>query len=125
MKSSTAIRSCARHLARILCQGQGVPPEEIFRAMAGLSHPLRKKVLRCLEQEICREASRNTCILESVGELPATTRRSMERSFSRKMGRPIALTSRENPHLLGGVRVIIGDLRWENSLRAAIERFRS
>ncbi|MDR0727753.1 MAG: F0F1 ATP synthase subunit delta [Puniceicoccales bacterium] len=44
-------------------------------------------------------------------------------TFSRHLGRAVVLENAPNPSLLGGVRVIIGDRRWERSIRGCLERF--
>jgi hypothetical protein len=115
-------RPCARRLAPLLGESGNIWP-----AVAGsvrlLPPRVRKIFLRQLLDACVREQRERRCILEYAGRLRPAAEKALERSLGRELGRPITLRGRENPQLIAGVRVTVGDRRWERSLRLGLERF--
>ncbi|MDR3117799.1 MAG: F0F1 ATP synthase subunit delta [Puniceicoccales bacterium] len=117
------IRSCARRLAGLLLD---VGPErrgKALRELRTLDPLLRRRLLLSLERELVQALRRRAALLEHAGTIAPATVAGLEKSISQKMGCPVHFTVREEPSLVGGLRVTCWDRRWECSLRATLDRF--
>lgn len=66
---------------------------------------LLKQYAKYLEIEI----GRGTALIEYAGPLPAGQVAAIEQKFTQEYNRKVVSTTRENPNLIAGVRVTVGD----------------
>jgi F-type H+-transporting ATPase subunit delta len=78
--------------------------------------PKALALLRAYHRLVAAEIARNRAVVEHAGELPPATLALLVADFSRRYGRPISAVPQENPALIGGVRVTIGDDVYERTI---------
>lgn len=79
-------------------------------------------VLRAFRRLAGARIAKDSALVESAGPLGEEARRGIEAFVKSK--NPMALAEfRENPELLAGVRIKIGDCIWENSARQKLRDF--
>jgi len=77
--------------------------------------------LREYHRLVVRELGRSRARIEFSGTLPAGAVAAIVAGLSQKLGRPITAETRENPGLIAGVRVSIGDNVFERSVASQLE----
>lgn len=123
MKSVKAIKKNAIKAAQVSFEGgklNEVSVKKFVKAFRGL--PLSEAVLtlshylRALKSEL----NKTTLTIESAVKLPSSTVKEIENSFK---GYKIQNTVTEvSPSILGGVKVRIGDVIFDNSVRSRINQ---
>lgn len=78
-------------------------------------------ILREYQRLIEREINRSLARIEHAGPLPEGTSAAIAASLAKLYGRPVNATARENPALLAGVRISIGDDVFERSIASQLE----
>jgi F0F1-type ATP synthase delta subunit len=91
--------------------------------LRALDPALRRRLLVALERELVHALRRRVALLEHSGPLAPATVGRLEKSFAKRLGHPVHFTVREDPSLIGGLRVTCGDRRWEYSLRSTLDQF--
>ena len=80
------------------------------------------EILRVFKRLVGARIARDSALVESAGPLDEEARRGIEAFVKSKNPRVLA-EFKENPELLAGVRVRIGDCIWENSARQKLRDF--
>ncbi|MDR2667979.1 MAG: F0F1 ATP synthase subunit delta [Puniceicoccales bacterium] len=84
----------------------------------------RLDLLAALEKALARSAPATaTATVEYAGKLLKSDKTHLEEIISKKVGRQITLAQKNNDTLIGGIRVCVGDRRWEFSIRSALRQF--
>ncbi|MDE6576376.1 MAG: F0F1 ATP synthase subunit delta [Opitutales bacterium] len=126
MHSKRRIAALAKRLAASSFDAHGALDIPRIRALAGLISEfperdrglLLRKYVYFLEETYCRQTIRVEC---SGGCDTEEIRCSLEATYRR----PLELIVQENPELIAGVRVTLGDHIWERSVRSDLIAMRS
>jgi F-type H+-transporting ATPase subunit delta len=114
----------ARKLAAISIEGGEPSSERVDAVLAYLSkRPMaeRKAVLKVYLRMMRREEYQRTLLIEHAGALDDTSRAGLVGGMGR--GRKLMVTDKDNPALLGGLRVRLGDDVYDASLQGILDRF--
>ncbi|MDR0679048.1 MAG: F0F1 ATP synthase subunit delta [Puniceicoccales bacterium] len=126
MLSKKRVHSAARRLAvHVLSAPE--PRKALSLALAEIAElgPVRRLSLLQALDGAFRRAKEELASpsVEYAGKLATADRKNLERWLSEKMGRAVRLAQKKNPDLLGGVRLSVGDRRWELSVRSSLAQF--
>ena len=118
MTASSRIRELANKLVQLSLDEEGrVVEEKVHEVLESLrANPPRdhKQLLRAYMQRIKRELAKGVAG-EHAGRPAAEAIESLKQELSRQYGRNIEVELRENPDLLVGIRVKVGDDVYEDS----------
>ncbi|MGN0885170.1 MAG: F0F1 ATP synthase subunit delta [Candidatus Spyradosoma sp.] len=95
---------------------------ELPRAFPGAA---LRPLLEAFYAAVARELRFSEARIEFAGTLPAGTADALAAHFSALYERTVAPVATENPALLGGVRVQVGDDVYDASLAGALARLRA
>ena len=119
MTASSRIRELANKLVQLSLDEEGrVVEEKVREVLESLrANPPRehKQLLRAYMQRIKRELAKGVAVVEHAGKPAAEAIESLKQELSRQYGRSIEVELRENPDLLVGIRVRVGDDVYEDS----------
>ncbi|MDR2664416.1 MAG: F0F1 ATP synthase subunit delta [Puniceicoccales bacterium] len=120
------LHSIARQLADCLLAGPN--PREALRLalseIATLDKALRLRLLCSLHRALLRAGDGLVPpSVEYAGKLADADRKSLERWLAEKLGRTVHLAQKKKSELIGGIRLSVGDRRWELSVRSALAQF--
>ena len=89
--------------------------KEVLRALS--AHPPRKlkALLACYQKLIEREIAKYTAQVEHAGPLSKDALDTVKSFLEENSGRKITINAKENPDLLAGIRVSLGDDVYEDS----------
>jgi F-type H+-transporting ATPase subunit delta len=73
-------------------------------------------VLQAYQRLVAAEIARGQAVVEHAGPVTPAVLNSIEAAMTRKYGRKIATVTKPSPHLLGGLRVRVGDDVYESSI---------
>ena len=124
MALSRQIRTTARAMFRLSLENGQVTETRVREVLAWFEHrrPWNSAgILREYRRLIAREIARGRAHIEHAGALPGGAVASIIAELSKIYSRPITADTRENPALLAGVRVSIGDDVYERSIAAQLE----
>lgn len=77
---------------------------------------LRRKLLAAYLKQVRREIQKSEALIEHAGPINQQIIASVTASLSQIAGKPISATTRENPALIAGLRIRLGDDVWDNSV---------
>ena|SRR3990172_5079580 len=123
MAATKQSKLLARQLFRMsLVDGQ-VSAEQVAGVLGWLEknpprHPLA--VLKQYHRLVATQLARSRAVVEHAGIVDDGTLQLIERAFSQRYRRPIAVAAQPNPALLAGLRVRVGDDVFESSVAAAL-----
>ena len=110
----------AKFLARLIVEAGEAGLHEIKPALekivAGRSAADRKSFLKYFHKAVTREFHRDTLTIESAEGLPDAVTDQIVHSFNEKHDRPIYVIQKQNPELIAGLRVRLGDSVYDASL---------
>lgn len=81
----------------------------------------RRLLLNAYRVAMRREEAKSRLVIEHAGPLSSDARDSIVSSMSAKAGRRLTVETRENPSLIGGVRVRLGDDVFDSSIAGRLE----
>ncbi len=87
----------------------------VLEILRSKNHPKLKRILKLYLIYIRRELGKSEAILEYAGEISDESVKNVEEEFSKRYNRKINIIKKENPELIAGLRVIIGDDIFDNS----------
>ena len=124
MSSTRQIRSTARRLLKLsLVDGQ-LSESKVQEVLAWFDQhrPSRTTaILREYHRLVVHEIGRSRAVVEYAGPLPAAGIAAIVAGLAKNYGRPVASSTRENPALIAGVRVSIGDEVYERSIASQLD----
>jgi len=128
MKSNRRLRRAARHLYR-LCLVDGVlDPARVRLVAERLASSTRRGALPMLvgfRRLVRLDDDRHAAVVESATPLGGGLRDRIQDDITRRYGPAIETSFRENPALIGGLRVKVGSDVYDESVQArltALER---
>lgn len=124
MVATRRVQSFAKAIA-LQCVRQHASLEEILvviREIAKLPLRTRRDFLKIFQKDLKSELYRQQQIIEFAGEITKSDIAQLEKSFSKKFAQNICFATQENPDLIAGIRVHIGDQRWEKSIRNTLNQ---
>ena len=89
---------------------------EVLRTLAANPPRNYKPTLRLFKNYVDREIASYTAIVEHAGPLSKNIINSVKKFLEKDIGRSIDVQTQENPELIAGLRVTIGDDVYEDSL---------
>ena len=124
MKASP--RELARKLIRLsVAESGSLSPERVDAVLSWTRDRTpaeRRRLLREYLRLARREIAGRHAIVEHTGELSDADREGLAQSLSARAGHAVTVVSRENPEILGGLRVRLGDQVLDASLAGRLER---
>jgi F-type H+-transporting ATPase subunit delta len=118
------LRNLAKRIAKMVLQMGDDLPANVLDAFDELPPRQRIKLLKLLSVALHRLLSYGKALVETAHQLSDAELDELSRKFSIKLGKTVSLQQLEAPQLIGGVRVTIGDQRWERSLHRQLQMFR-
>jgi len=123
MKPTRKERQFAKDLLGMSVEEGFVSEERVGAVLAALrKNPPRnlRVILRLYAAMIERHETESTAVVESTGELSPEALEKIRSTFEVRLGRPLRVEARQNPSLLAGVRVTIGDVVYEMSVMSRL-----
>jgi F-type H+-transporting ATPase subunit delta len=123
MKQTLKVRRTSRQLYR-LCLVDGTVDAGRVRNVAGvLARGSRRRSLAVFAEfrRLVRlDCERHRAAVESAAPLPAQLRDEVRTGLTRLYGPGVQLSFRQNPSLLGGMRIRVGSAVYDGSVRAKL-----
>jgi F-type H+-transporting ATPase subunit delta len=124
-KGKTAVKTLARKLVGISSEGGEPSGERVGAVLANLrARPFReRKALLVAYLRLMRRGEYlRTLSIERAGPLDAGAKADLVASLAKGSGRQLIVDERENPALIAGLRVRLGDDVYDASVLGAISR---
>ncbi len=125
MRPDRKIFAYAKKLLSLSLQDGVVSAERVEAVLTALrNQPPRnaKAILRAYAKLIKRAIAAQTAVVESAVPLDESALKAISQHFSQQYGRAIVVQSSENPSLIAGLRVRIGDDLYDASITGRLER---
>jgi F0F1-type ATP synthase delta subunit len=113
----------AQRLIQLLANAPDSAWDELSTVLRTLAPTVRRRLCKDLLREVSRRTRAEMRQLEYAGVLSHSSVERLEKTFSQKIGQRIQFTCHNNPHLIGGIRITIGDRRWEYTVRSMLNQF--
>lgn len=123
MKANRKVRRAARQLYR-LCLVDGFLDEDRARQVAQRIAASRRRgalaILSDFQRLVRLDSDRHTALVESATPLVAGMREGIQTGLTRVYGPGLAASFKENPALIGGMRIKVGSDVYDDSVRARL-----
>lgn len=117
--SSKQIQQLARKLVSASLE-DGVPSsartQRVLELLRKQPERERKLLLEAYQKGMRREVARSHLVIEYAGPLSDDARDAIVATMSARAGRKLTVETRENPELIGGTRVRLGDDVYDASI---------
>jgi len=124
MAATKQVRTTARTLLKLSLVDRQLSEAKVGEILAWFEQkrpPRAVAILREYQRLVAREVRRSRASIEHAGALPAGAVASILSELSRIYHRPVTAETHENPALIAGVRVSIGDDVFERSLAGQLD----
>lgn len=124
MSASKQVRTTAKLLLKLSLENGQLSEPKVRDVLAWFDQkpPAHAAaVLREYQHLVVREFNRSRAMIEFAGSLPDGAVPSIIAELSKIYSRPVSATTVENPTLIAGVRVSIGDDVFERSVASQLE----
>ena len=124
MAATRQIRATARLLFKLSVENGQLSDERVSKVLAWVDQkrpPQAVAILREYQRLVAREISQGRARIEHAGVLSSGAVASIVAELARIYGRIITAETEENPALLAGLRVSIGDDVFERSIASQLE----
>jgi F-type H+-transporting ATPase subunit delta len=124
MSATKQVRATAKLLLRLSIENGRLSESAVQAVLAWFEQkpPVHAAaVLREYQRLVAREHNRGHARIEYAGALPSTAATDIAAALSRLYSRPITASTAEEPSLLAGIRVRIGDDVYERSLTQQLD----
>lgn len=124
MAAPKRVRQTARILFNVSLEGDVVSPGRVAGVLAWFEKTQPSQglaILREYHRLVRVELSKSNARIEHAGDLPAQAVSAIEAFLSKRYSRGVTATVRENPALIAGLRVSIGDDVFESSIAGQLE----
>lgn len=119
-------RKLAKRLAELTVTAGADAPAQVNAALTKLigARPLveRRAFIKAYLRLLERALRESQLIVEHAGPLDEASIREIAVAFAAKTGRKFEVIPRENPSLLGGLRLILGDNVYDASIAGRLDR---
>jgi F-type H+-transporting ATPase subunit delta len=126
MKRDKKITQLAKKLVELSQDDQGVVTEakvgEVLAGLKQVQHPKYLAVLKSYMGYLSREVALQTAVVTTPGELSTTALDEIAAHYTQVYGRPISATTKQDPSLIAGVRVRVGDDVYDASVSGRLQR---
>jgi F0F1-type ATP synthase delta subunit len=122
------LKSFTSRLLALSQTGGRVDPEKVETVLVTLrrSEILNlRQVLILYRQLVAQDLKRSTAILSYAGPLSAEVVSGITAELEQKTGRRLAVKTQEDPQLIAGIQVSIGDYVFERSIRSMLQQLSS
>ena len=120
------ITQLAKKLVELSKDENGVVQEakvgEVLAGFKQVQHPKYLSVLKSYMGYLSREVALQTAVVSTPGELSAAALDEIAASYTKVYGRPISATTKQDPSLIAGVRVRVGDDVYDASVSGRLQR---
>ena len=117
-------RKLARRLAELTVEHgqQGLPAvmTVLRKQVEGLPSARRKPFLRLFLRYARQEARAHELLIEHAGPLDPKAAEALRKTFSERSGKSLTVRTKENPDLLVGLRLTLGDTVYDASAAARL-----
>jgi F-type H+-transporting ATPase subunit delta len=123
MKASRRVRREARQLFRLCVVDSAVNEDrarDVARRIAGSGRRDALPVLSAFQRLVRLDRDRHSALVESAAPLTDTLRAGVETDLARVYGSNLHLTFRQNPALIGGMRIRVGSDVYDGTLAARL-----
>jgi len=127
-RASKKSRDLAKRLLRLCLDGGDLSEQRVAAVLQALQRdppPSHLEVLKQLLKLARREAARRQALVEKAGALGEDALGRIQSALSEAYGRPIAVSTRDNPGLLAGLRVTVDCDVFEYSAAGALRELES
>ncbi len=124
MSASKKIRATARTLLKLSLEDGQLSEAKVRDVLAWFEQKPPAQAgatLREYHRLVVRESNRSRARIEFAGALPSGAIPSILAELSKIYGRPVSAATSENPDLIAGVRISIGDDVYERSIAIELE----
>lgn len=124
MSAPKKIRATARMLLKLSLEEGQLSEAKVRDVLAWFEQkpPTQAAAtLREYHRLVVRESNRSRARIEFAGALPSGAIPSILAELSKIYGRPVSAVTSENPELIAGVRISIGDDVYERSIAIELE----
>ncbi len=126
MLAEKSHKDYARKLVSLSLDGSGRISDErvsaILQVLKEKSPRHLKLILKIYLYYVKQEIRRSEAVLEYAGEIQPAAVEAIERDLSSRYHRSVSSVSRENPDLIAGLRVTIGDDVYDASVAGHLEK---
>jgi hypothetical protein len=99
-------------LAAVLSAAEELPPSLRLELLGEMRIAFSRNAATC-----CRPT------VEYAGKLRPADKKKLEAAVAEKIGAAVTLLQKMNGDLIAGIRLCVGDRRWEFSIRSALNQF--
>lgn len=127
MKSGKAAQQSARQLFRLAFQDGKLDGARVTRIARKLGEAKPRGylgVLSAFQRLVRLETQKSHCVVESGTPLDAAAKSAIEADLKKKYGAQVTVEFREEPSLLAGLRIRVGNDVWDGSVANRLERLR-
>ncbi len=124
MVAPKQVRQTARILLKVSLEDGAVIEERVAGVLAWFEKTQPSQglaILREYHRLVLAEINKSSARIEHAGSLPAEAVTAIAACLSKRYSRPVTASARENPVLIAGLRVSIGDDVFESSIAGQLE----
>jgi len=129
MKKSIKERKLARKIADLVLrqgpEGEKELPAILEFVLKDRNPTEKRRFLQLLQTTFAREIHRDTLTVEFSSALDEAVLQSIKEHFQKNHDRPLRMGTRENPDLIGGLRIQHGDSVFDASIAGKLEALAS
>jgi F-type H+-transporting ATPase subunit delta len=123
MKSKVKARRAARALYRLCLVNGALDPDRVRLVAARLAASRRRgafAVFSQFQRLVRLDVKRHTAVIETAAPLSEAVRTSTANNLVRRYGSGLQTIFKENPALIGGMRVLVASDVYDGSVRARL-----
>ena len=128
MQDELSQRKFAKRLVTICTKDGQVDDERVAAALSVLkTKPVRELVplLKYFQFYLARELRHSQIRIEHAGKLRQSTLEKLQKNLSQKYQRQLTVTASENPKLIAGLRVAVGDDVYDSTVTGRLAALRN
>ena len=125
MKRDQKITRLAKKLVELSKDNGVVTEAKVGEVLAGLKqvkHRHHLTVLKTFLNYLRREVALQTAVISTPGALSDDALKAIEATYTKMYGRPISAVTQQDPSLIAGVRVRVGDDVYDASVAGRLQR---
>lgn len=125
MKRDQKITRLAKKLIELSKDNGVVTEAKVGEVLAGLKqvqHRHHLTVLKTFLNYLRREIALQTAVVSTPGALSDDALKAIEATYTKMYGRPVSAVTQQDPSLIAGVRVRVGDDVYDASVAGRLQR---
>jgi F-type H+-transporting ATPase subunit delta len=123
MAAKKQTQQLARQLFKLSFENGQITAERVAGVLGYVEKirpPQIVAVLKAYQRLVATELGRGHAVVEHAGEVSPAALQAIAAALSKKYARPVTATAKDNPSLLAGLRVRVGDDIYENSVSSQL-----